>query len=104
VHVDGEGSLLARRRLPGLSRSQVLKLPGGVRLAHDAWRLAEQATPALPVLRERSRRLALSLLELGESPEEVTAHLQRLRFHPALCSEALSWAVERHAQPPRLPR
>jgi hypothetical protein len=80
----------------------VVKLPGAVRLAHDAWRLAEQATPALPVMRERSRRLALSLLELGESPEEVANHLQRLRFHPALCSEALSWAVERHASPPRV--
>jgi hypothetical protein len=103
VHLDGDATLLARRRLPGLSRTQVLKLPGPVRLAHDAWRLAEQATPALPVMRERSRRLALSLLELGESPQEVTTHLHHLRFHPSLCREALAWAVEHHHSP-TLPR
>jgi hypothetical protein len=96
VHFDGETVLLARRRLPGLSRTQVLKLPGSVREAHEAWRLAEQATPALPAMRERSRRLALSLLELGETPDEVAHHLHRLRFHPSLCREALAWAVERH--------
>lgn len=103
VHLETDEVLLARRRLPGLSRAQVLKLPGPVREAHEAWRLAEQATPALPVMRERSRRLALSLLELGEAPEEVEHHLHRLRFHPSLCREALTWAVERHRSGP-LPR
>ena len=96
VHVDSDDVLLARRRLPGLSRAQVLKLPAPVRQAHEAWRVAEQAIPALPVMRERSRRLALSLLELGEDPSEVEHHLHRLRFHPSLCREALAWAIERH--------
>jgi hypothetical protein len=96
VHLDSDAVLLARRRFPGLSRSQVMKLPASVREAHEAWRVAEQATPALPAMRERSRRLALSLLELGESPQEVSQHLHRLRFHPSLCHEALTWAVARH--------
>jgi hypothetical protein len=100
---DGGGVLLARRRLPGLSRTQVDKLPPPVREAHEAWRSAERATPALPVMRERSRRLALSLLELGETPEEVAHHLHRLRFHPSLCGEAIAWAVEHHTGQP-LPR
>jgi hypothetical protein len=96
VHLDGDDVLLARRRFPGLSRAQVLKLPAPVRDAHEAWKDAEQRTPALPVMRERSRRLALSLLELGEAPDEVEHHLHRLRFHPSLCREALAWAAERH--------
>lgn len=96
VHLDGDDVLLTRRRLPGLSRSQALKLPPGAREAHDAWRAAEQQTPALPVMRERSRSLALSLLELGEAPTEVEAHLHRLRFHPSLCREAMTWAVAHH--------
>lgn len=96
VHFDADDILLARRRLPGLSRSQVLKLPGPLKEAHDAWRSAEASAPALPVLRERARRLALSLLELGESPPEVERHLLRLRFHPSLCRESMAWAVTRH--------
>jgi hypothetical protein len=96
VHFDADDVLLARRRLPGLSRTQVMKLPASVREAHEAWRLSEQTTPALPAMRERSRRLALSLLELGESPQEVSQHLHRLRFHPTLSHEALTWAIARH--------
>ena len=96
VHLDGDDVLLTRRRFPGLSRSQAAKLPTTARVAHEAWREAEQRTPALPVMRERSRSLALSLLELGEAPLEVEAHLHRLRFHPSLCREAMTWAVQRH--------
>ena len=96
VHLDAEDVLLTRRRLPGLSRTQAAKLPPLARAAHEAWREAEQKTPALPVMRERSRSLALSLLELGEAPTEVEAHLHRLRFHPSLCREAMAWAVAHH--------
>jgi hypothetical protein len=100
VHLDGADGLLARRRLPGLSRTQVGRLPATVQEAHEAWRVAERATPALPAMRERSRRLALSLLQLGETPTEVAHHLHRLRFHPSLTQEALAWAEERFRPPP----
>jgi hypothetical protein len=97
LHQDIDDVVLVRRRLPSLSRTQVLRLPVSVREAHDAWTVAATATPALPVLRERARALALSLLELGETPTEVEHHLQRLRFHPSLCREALAWAATRAA-------
>jgi hypothetical protein len=105
VHVDGgldddDGAvLLARRRLPGLSRAQADRLPSSVQQAHEAWRLAERATPALPAMRERSRRLALSLLQLGETPSEIAHHLHRLRFHPSLSREAIAWAEDRYPTP-----
>ena len=94
--------LLARRRLPGLTRTQVMKLPSSVRLAHEDWRRAEQKVPALPVLRERSRRLALSLLELGEAPKEVESPPAPPAVPPQPRREAMAWAVARHPAP--LPR
>jgi 3-oxoadipate enol-lactonase len=39
--------------------------------------------------RRRSRQLALSLLELGEGPDEVERQLMRWRYHPALARESL---------------
>ena len=87
VHLDTDDELLVRRRLPGLTRTQVIEAARRrCRQAHEDWRRAEQKDPALPVLRERSRRLALSLLELGESPERGGDHLHRLRFHPSLAA------------------
>lgn len=99
AHLEGDEVLLARRRLPSLSRAQADKLPRPIQDAHEAWRLAERATPALPAMRERSRRLALSLLQLGETPNEVAHHLHRLRFHPSLSQEAIAWATDRCPPP-----
>jgi hypothetical protein len=49
-------------------------------------------------MRTRSRRLALSLLELGEDLESAERQLHRWRFHPALARESALWAWERHCQ------
>ncbi|MEA2497534.1 MAG: hypothetical protein QOJ29_5445, partial [Thermoleophilaceae bacterium] len=43
-----------------------------------------------------SRRLALSLLELGEDLEATERQLQRWRFHPAICHESVQWAWREH--------
>jgi hypothetical protein len=96
VHLDAEDHVLARRRFPGLSRTQVSKLPTRLREAHEAHRAAECAAPAVPVMRERARTMALTLLQVGESPGEVTEHLARLRFEAPLCRQALAWALEHH--------
>ena len=96
VHLDGDDVVLARRRYPGLSRTQVSKLTPALREAHEAYRAAELKAPALPAMREQARTLALTLLQVGESPEEVEAHLRRLRFHPALVRESTVWAIAHH--------
>ena len=73
---------------------------------------ARQPTGAgVEVLRSRCRTLALSLLELGEGPEEAEVQLHRWRFHPAMAHESVVWAggriaahhggVERTAAAPR---
>ena len=96
VYLETDDVVLARRRFPGLSRTQVSKLTPALREAHEAWRAAELKTPALPAMREQARTLALTLLQVGETPEEVEAHLHRLRFHPSLARESTAWAMSHH--------
>jgi hypothetical protein len=95
AHFDGSDDLLVRRRLPPLTRTQAAKLPPHLRPVHDRWREEALRAPAAPVLRERASTLALTLLQLGEAPLEVEAHLRRLRFHPAVARDALTAARTR---------
>lgn len=92
------GSLEVLRRLPPLSRRHVARLSPALQEAHEKWLAAGAAEPAGEAARRRSRQLALSLLELGEDPEEVERQLLRWRYHPALARESLCWAVDRHRQ------
>jgi hypothetical protein len=94
----GDGVLAVRRKLPPLNRRQVLRLPPELAAAHQAWQDAQLQTPAHEQQQRRSRRLALSLIELGEDAEATERQLARWKFHPALCREATAWAVERHSQ------
>src|SRR5262245_28426534 len=56
---DHGALLLVRRRLPGLNRYQVGRLPPPLQEAHDAW-IEEEATERDQELRNRARHLALS--------------------------------------------
>ena len=93
-----DGVLAVRRKLPPLTRRQILRLSPELVAAHQAWQDAELQTPAHEQQRRRSRRLALSLLELGEDVEATEHQLARWKFHPTLCREAAAWAAERHRQ------
>lgn len=97
-----DGTLAVRRKLPPLTRRQILRLSPELLAAHQAWQESELATPVHEQQRRRSRRLALSLLELGEDAQSTEQQLARWRFHPALCKEAVAWAAERqsHADEP----
>jgi hypothetical protein len=91
-----DASLEVRRRLPPLTLRQVRRLSPVLQAEHAAW--VDRAPAALDAddLRDQARRLALTLLELGEDGEAAERQLQRWRFHPALASEATAWALERH--------
>lgn len=99
VHLDAEDLVLARRRFPGLSRAQIAKLPSMLRDAHEAYRAAELRAPAVPAMREQARTLAATLLQVGETPAEVEAHLRKLRFDVGLARESTVWAVAHHRRP-----
>jgi hypothetical protein len=93
---EDDGVLAVRRRLPPLNRRQLVRLPEGLQAEHDAWLTGALREPEIDKLRRRSRRLALSLLELGEDLEATERQLQRWRFHPAICHESVQWAWREH--------
>jgi hypothetical protein len=95
--VPGPGELAVRRRLPPLTRRQLARLPAALQAEHERWREAEAEVPAAEALSKRARRLALSLVELGEDVEATERQLLRWRFHPTLAREATRWAWEHHA-------
>jgi hypothetical protein len=93
-----DGTLAVRRKLPPLNRRQILRLPPDLAAAHQAWQESQLQTPAHEQQRRRARRLALSLIELGEDVGAAEQQLARWKFHPTLCREAAAWAVDRHRQ------
>lgn len=93
---EDEGVLAVRRKLPPLTRRQLARLPESVQDEHQRWQDDDLRTPPIEKLRRRSRRLALTLLELGEDLEATERQLLRWRFHPALCHASALWAWERH--------
>jgi hypothetical protein len=98
ARVSGPAELQVMRRLPPLSRRQAARLSPPLQEAHERWIANSQDAPPAEAARRRSRQLALSLLELGEDPDEVERQLMRWRYHPAMARESLCWAVDRHRE------
>lgn len=96
AQVAGEDEILVRRRLPPLSRRHVLRLSASQQAEHDRWQERQLQEPSGEQQRRRGRQLALSLVELGEDPEEAERQLLRWRYHPALAREAVVWAWQAH--------
>jgi hypothetical protein len=90
--------LEVRRRLPPLTQRQIGRLPDILRDEHDRWVDDAPTNAEIAALRERARRLALSLLELGEDAEVTEQQLRTWRFPPAMAAEATRWAVDRQAR------
>lgn len=96
--VSGPNELEVMRRLPPLSRRQAARLSPPLQEAHERWLASAREMPPSEAARRRSRHLALSLLELGEDPDEVERQLLRWRYHPAMARDSLCWAVDRHRE------
>lgn len=93
---EGRDGLQARRHLPPLTRGQVDRLPAPLRDEHERWTTRRPSRPPLEEARERARRLALSLFEMGCDLDRVERELHRWHHHPAVASEAANWARDRH--------
>ena len=93
----GASELAARTRLQTLTHHQVGRLPPTLQAEHAEWVASTNATPTAEERRTRARRLALSLLELGEPDEAVELQLHRWKVHPGMAHEALRWAHARRA-------
>lgn len=96
ARATGPEELEVRRRLPSLSRRQLLRLGPQLQVAHRSWQDQQTPTPTADAQRRRARQLALSLFELGEEAEVAERQLLRWRYAPALASEAVAWAEQRH--------
>jgi hypothetical protein len=91
--------LEVRRTLPPLTLKQIERLSDPLRAEHDRWVDRAPAAAVSAALRDRARRLALSLLELGEDATTTERQLLRWRFPAAIAAEAATWAVERRDGP-----
>lgn len=100
VRATGPASIEVRRHLAPLSRRQIEKLSHPLQVEHARWADTTPAAAEVAALSDRARRLALSLLELGEDTTAAERQLHRWRFHPAVAREALAWALERHSGAP----
>ena len=74
--------LEVRRKIPPLSQPQVARLAEALQASHRAWQEHELCTPTAEQRSNRARRLALSLLELGEDLESTRALAAPLEVPP----------------------
>ncbi|MGH8975153.1 MAG: hypothetical protein ACRD0C_18365 [Acidimicrobiia bacterium] len=93
-----DGGLAVRRRLPPVNRRHIRRLPVHLQRAHEEWMSAQLRDPAGEAERRNSRRLALTLVELGEALDVTERTLGAAGFHPAVCRESSAWAWDRHRQ------
>jgi hypothetical protein len=82
-----------RRFVPPLARRHLNRLDPCSQEQHREWLLGEsRADPAVTRLRWRARRLALGLVALGDDYATVELELLGWHLHPALASDAATWA------------
>jgi hypothetical protein len=89
-------TVAVRRNVPPLNTRHLRRLPSELQRAHAEWAEAQLAEAPLAAARQRSRRVAFTLLEQGDELDHVERVLHAIGFHPALCRESAEWAHERH--------
>jgi hypothetical protein len=90
---QGPGALGVRRRLPPLTLRNLERLTPTLQRLHADWAASQSRTGVLDEARNRSRRLALKLLDIGADRHAVELQLTRWRVHPAMAHEATEWAL-----------
>jgi hypothetical protein len=90
---QGPGALAVRRRIPPLTLQRLDRLPLSLQNLHAEWSRSQDRGGGLDEARQRSRRLALKLLDIGADRHAVELQLARWRIHPALAHEATEWAL-----------
>ena len=90
------GALAVRRRMPPINRRHIRRLPTPLQAAHEEWMAAQVGGQAVEAERRNARRLAITLVELGEGLDSTERTLGAAGFHPAVCRESSAWAWDRH--------
>jgi hypothetical protein len=97
LRAAGAATIEVRRSLAPLTARQVARLSSALREEHARWVDVTPTAAEATVLQEQARRLALTLLRLGEPPVAAEHQLQRWRFEPALARTAVAWALAHDA-------
>lgn len=85
--------LAVRRFIPPLPRRHLMRLDTSAQEEHRLWLEANMTSdPEVARIRLRARRVALGLFSLGDSYAMVESELLGWHLHPALASDATSWA------------
>ncbi|MGH9043045.1 MAG: hypothetical protein ACRDZ3_22765 [Acidimicrobiia bacterium] len=93
---EAGGDVAVRRWLPPINRRHVRRLPTPLQRAHQEWVASQLAEPPFEAERRNARRLALTVVELGEDLDTTERTLGAAGFHPAVCRESSAWAWDRH--------
>lgn len=88
-------TLEVRRSLPPITQGQLRRLPNQVQRAHQAWRRS-QLEAHDERTEQHARRLALTLLEIGEPIDAAERQLCAWRVDASVAARASSWAQARH--------
>lgn len=91
-----DDTLYVRKRVVGLADRQISRLPSRLRRFHDSWVAPTIGDSEYDQTVVRSRRLALTLLELGEDLSTTERQLHVWQFHPSVAFDAAHWAMQRH--------
>jgi len=94
AYAHSDGSIAVRRNLPPINRRHVHRLPDHLRRQHELW-LERGETPRETAER-RARRIAFTLVELGNDVDVVERALHHLGFQPLVCRDAAQWAHAHH--------
>ncbi len=92
ARLEPGNTLLVRRSLPSLAARQLHRLPADLRDDHRRWLDAHPQQPDHARQRDRARRLAVALVEMGDELDVVERQLHRWGYHPALAHDAIRWA------------
>jgi hypothetical protein len=96
ARVELPDAIAVRRKLPPLARRHLARLPASVQAEHATWQRADHQLPELDRQRNRARKLAMSLVALGEDIEGTERQLLRWHHHPSICRDAALWAWREH--------
>lgn len=91
-----DDTLYVRKRVVGLGERQTGRLTKRLRLLHESWTAPSVGDSEFDHMVIRSRRLALTLLELGEDLSTTERQLHAWQFHPSVAFDAAHWALQRH--------
>jgi hypothetical protein len=92
---DGDEAIAVRRTVPPVHRRHVRRLPAELQARHAEWVSAHTPNGPVDIARRRARRVALTLIVQGETPDTVERALHSAGFHPAVGHDAVRWARAR---------